>query len=192
LTICISGLSGTGKTTIGRKLAKLYGLKYISGGDALKEKARKLGYNVDEHGWWEGPEGRAFLKLRLKDPKFDKEVDAWLIQKAREGGFIIDSRTLSHLFGEGLDIKIWLLASERTRAERIAKRDGISLQEALMAVREKDERTREIYKRAYGFSMDDLSPYDLIVDTDALSPGEVVDAIRAVIEAMRARGELKL
>ncbi|HDJ26394.1 MAG TPA: cytidylate kinase [Candidatus Bathyarchaeota archaeon] len=191
MTICLSGLSGSGKSTVGRELARCYGLRYVSGGDALKEKARELGYNVDEPGWWEGPEGRAFLELRLRDPKFDEEVDAWLIERAREGGAVIDSRTLAHLFGEGIDLKVWLHASERVRAERVARRDGMSFEEALAAVRAKDERTREIYERIYGFGMDDLSPYDLIVDTDNLGPGEVISTIRAVVEALRARGKLK-
>jgi len=190
MVICLSGPSGAGKSTVGRELARCYGLRYISGGDALREKARELGYNPDEPGWWEGPEGRAFLERRLRDPRFDREVDAWLVERAREGRAVIDSRTLAYLFGEGLGLKVWLYASEEARAARVARRDGISFEEALEAVRAKDSKTREIYRRIYGFDLEDLTPYDLIVDTDSLGPGEVVATIRAVVESMRARGEL--
>jgi len=187
--ICISGLTGTGKSTIGRELARHYGLRYVSGGDALKEKARELGYRVSGPGWWERPEGMRFMERRLEDPSFDREVDAWLVELGREGKVVIDSWTISWLLDEGIGLRVWLYASPEVRARRVAQRDGISVEEALEALRAKDARTREIYRRIYGFDLWDLRPYDLIIDTDNLSQEEVLAAIRAVVEAMRARGE---
>ena len=187
--ICISGLTGTGKSTIGREIARLYGLKYVSGGEALKKKAGELGYAVAKPGWWEGPEGRRFMLERLKDPRFDREVDEWLLRLSREGKVLIDSWTIAWLIEEGVGFCIWLYASPEVRAKRVALRDGLSIKEALEALREKDARTREIYKRIYGFDLWDLRPYDLIIDTDNLDKEEVLRAVRAVIESMRARGE---
>jgi len=185
LVICISGLAGTGKSTLGRKLAERYGLRYVSGGEALKRKAAELGYHVDRPGWWESREGLEFMEKRLEDPRFDREVDDWLIQLGREGGIVIDSWTIAWLLDEGVGLRIWLHASPSVRAERVARRNGISVQEALSALAEKNERTKAIYKRIYGFDLLDLSPYDLIIDTDNLSQEEVFSAICAVVEAMR-------
>jgi cytidylate kinase len=39
IVVCISGMAGTGKSTLAKKLAKKYKLKYYSGGDALKALA---------------------------------------------------------------------------------------------------------------------------------------------------------
>ena len=185
LVICISGLTGTGKSTIGRELARRYGLKYVSGGEALKRKAAELGYQVDRPGWWESEEARSFMEERLENPSFDKEVDEWLIRLGREGGVVIDSWTIAWLLDEGVGLRVWLHASPAVRAERVARRNGISPREALEALVEKDRRTRAIYERIYGFDLLDLSPYDLIIDTDNLSQEEVLSAICAVVEAVR-------
>ena len=189
LVICISGLSGTGKSTVGRELAKCYGLKYVSGGEALRKMARELGYGAKGDGWWEGAEGQRFLAQRLEDPRFDKQVDAWLVRLGREGNVVIDSWTIAWLLDKGIGLRVWLYGSPEVRARRVAARDGMRPEEALEAVKAKEERTREIYKRIYGFDLWDLSPYDLVVDTDNLTPEEVVAAIRAVVESLRARGE---
>ena len=42
--ICISGMAGTGKSTLSKKLAEKYNLKCFSGGDVLKRtcKGRRI------------------------------------------------------------------------------------------------------------------------------------------------------
>ena len=64
IVICISGMAGTGKSTLAKKLAQKYGLKYYSGGDALRALAAEKGYNSSSNGWWESPEGLSFLEKR--------------------------------------------------------------------------------------------------------------------------------
>lgn len=167
-TIIFDGLSGSGKSTIGKALAKKFGLKYWDGGDALKELAVRKGYKPGGKDWWEGPAGREFLAERDRDPDFDKEVDRINLEKARRGGYVMTSRTLPYLGAPG--IKIWLAVSEKVRAHRIAGRDKISFEEALAKNKERDKTDALIYKRLYGFDLGDLSPFDLIVDTDKLSP----------------------
>ncbi len=53
MLICISGLAGSGKSTVAKKIAERYGLKYYSGGDALKTVAADLGCDTAQKGWWE-------------------------------------------------------------------------------------------------------------------------------------------
>ncbi|MDR0797725.1 MAG: AAA family ATPase [Nitrososphaerota archaeon] len=70
--LCISGMAGTGKSTLSKKIAKRYNLKCYSGGDALKELAREAGCVITGEGWWESPDGLNFLERRVNDPQFDK------------------------------------------------------------------------------------------------------------------------
>jgi CMP/dCMP kinase len=178
--ICISGMAGTGKSTLTKKLAEKFGLKCYSGGDALKELAATEGYDVARQGWWESPEGLTFLNERLKDPKFDKAVDAKLLEYAQQGNVLLDSWTMPWLLKDGF--KIWLLASLDKRAARVAMRDKISVEEAFKVLEEKEGRTKAIYKELYGFSLgEDLSPFDLVLDTDNLTAQEVFEVLCRVI-----------
>ena len=130
--ICISGMAGTGKSTLSKKLAEKYHLSCYSGGDALKELANAEGYDASRQGWWESPEGLKFLNERVNDPKFDKAVDAKLMEYAQQGNVLLDSWTMPWLLKDGF--KIWLLASLEKRAARVAERDKITFDEALQSV----------------------------------------------------------
>jgi len=181
LVICISGLTCCGKSTVAKKIAENYGLGYYSGGEALKELATEAGYNPVEKGWWESKEGLSFLNQRSRDPSFDKRIDAKLLEAARFGNVVLDSWTMPWLLKEGF--KVWLECSEKVRAERLAKRNRISLQDALKALRDKEAKTKHIYKQIYGFDLgEDFSPFDLILDNSDLSADEVFHTVSLVID----------
>jgi len=181
IVICISGMAGTGKSTLAKKLAKKYRLKYYSGGDALKALAAEEGYNSSSRGWWESPEGLSFLEKREKNLKFDKAVDDKLLEYAQRGNVLLDSWTMPWLLKTGF--KIWLLASIEKRAERVAKRDKITVKDALQILKEKEARTKAIYKKLYGFNLgEDFAPFHLVLDTDNLNAKEVFQVLCMVID----------
>jgi cytidylate kinase len=179
--LCISGLAGTGKSTLAKKLAQKYNLHYYSGGDALKDLAKQEGYDISVQGWWESPDGLTFLKERLTDPKFDRAVDAKLLEYAKEGNVLLDSWTMPWLFKGGF--KIWLEASVEKRAMRVAERDHLPFIEACKMLEEKEKRTKEIYKELYGFDLgEDLSPFDFVLDTDHLTASQVFEVLCHVVD----------
>ncbi len=173
-------MAGTGKSTLSKKLAEKYNLKCYSGGDALKELANAEGYDASCQGWWESPEGLKFLNERINDPKFDKAVDAKLLEYAEQGNVLLDSWTMPWLLKDGF--KIWLLASLEKRAARVAERDRITVDEAFKVLKEKEDRTKAIYKKLYGFALgEDFTPFDLVLDTDNLNADEVFGVLCKVI-----------
>jgi cytidylate kinase len=181
--ICISGMAGTGKSTLAKKLAQKYGLKYYSGGDALKALATEEGCNVSNNGWWESPEGLAFLRQRERDPQFDKAVDDKLLEYAQQGNVLLDSWTMPWLLKTGF--KIWLLASIEKRAERVAQRDKITVKDALRILKEKENRTKAIYQKLYGFTLgEDYAPFNLVLDTDNLNAEEVFQVLCKVLDSV--------
>jgi len=183
IIICISGLPGCGKSTVAKKLAQKYKLRYISGGDALKELAVEAGFKPSGEDWWETEEGRRFLNKRMEDPDFDRKVDEKLIEIAKEGNVVLDSWTMPWLLDEGF--KIWLDASLEIRAARAAKRDKIDFEEAKKLIREREKKTREIYSKLYGFNLGkDFSPFHIILDTDKLDANEVFKTLCMIIDSM--------
>jgi CMP/dCMP kinase len=179
--ICVSGMAGTGKSTLSKKLAKKYNLRYYSGGDALKDLAKQEGYDLSVNGWWESPVGLKFLKERVSDPRFDKCVDDKLLEYAKQGNVLLDSWTMPWLLKGGY--KIWLQASVERRAARVAERDSMTYEQALKVLKEKEANTKAIYKSLYGFVLDeDLAPFDFVLDTDNLSATEVFEVLCKVLD----------
>jgi len=188
IVVCISGMAGSGKSTLAKKLARKYKLRYYSGGDALKELAKDEGYNPSSRGWWESPEGLSFLEKREKNLKLDKAVDDKLLEYAKKGKVLLDSWTMPWLLKTGF--KIWLVASEEKRAERIAKRDKIAVKEALQVLKEKETRTKAIYKKLYDFRLgEDFEPFNLVLDTDSLDAGEAFQVLCMVIDNVALKSE---
>ncbi len=183
VVICVSGMTGSGKSTVAKRLAAKYGLGYFSGGNALKALAQEEGYNSDVTGWWETAEGLKFLEQRMGDPAFDRRIDEKLLEMAEQGNVVLDSWTVPWLLKDGF--KIWLEASPQVRAKRVVNRDAISIEEAIDALTKKDERTRHIYKSLYRFDLGhDLSPFNLVLATDELDPEEVFHAVCLVTDRL--------
>ncbi len=183
MIICVCGMAGSGKSTLAKRIAEEYKLKYFSGGDALMSFAIEEGFKPLERGWWESKEGLNFLQKRGKNPQFDKAVDKKLLEAAERGNVVLDSWTMPWLLRKGF--KIWLEASVEERARRIAGRDKIGCKEALEALKSKENQTKAIYRKMYGFKLgDDLEPFKFILDTEDLSASQVFQILRLVIESI--------
>jgi len=181
LLVLISGQAATGKSTLGRALARRLGIPYYSGGDALMRLARKMGFNAKGRKWWDTEEGMRFLRMREENFEFDRKVDEELIQIAREGPAVIDGWVIPWLVDDGF--KIWLKAELETRARRLAKRGRFAYEEALRVLTEREARNRELYQRLYGIRWgEDLSPFHLVLDSTRLGKEEV---LRLVLTAVR-------
>ena len=171
-----------------KKLAQKYGLKYYSGGDALRVLAAEEGYNSSSNGWWESADGLCFLEERKKNPSFDKAVDDKLLKYAAQGNVLLDSWTMPWLVKDGF--KIWLAASVEKQAERIARRDKMTVEAAHKALEQKESRTKAIYKKLYGFALgEDFAPFNFILDTDNLSADEVFQVLCMVVDNVVSGGK---
>ena len=176
--VIVSGLSGSGKSNLVEFISEKFNLKCVHTSSLLKslleEKREEF---LDEKGekntgWWESVEAKKAFEKRLNEDKFDQELDAKLLSLIEEGNVIMDSWTMGYLSKKGF--KIWLKASVETRAERIAKRNNQPKEEVLKAIKLKEEKTREIYKKLYGFILGkELEKFDLFIDTESIPEQEV-------------------
>jgi cytidylate kinase len=181
-SVIISGMPAAGKTTVGKIVASELGMKLIGGGDVLKEMAVERGYTSGGEDWWDTEQGMKFLQERKKSPDFDVEVDQRLVKKAGEGNYVITSYTLPWLSSEG--IKVWLLASVKSRARRMAKRDGMGVRKCMRILSIRDRENYLLYKNLYGIEFGkDLSPFHLVVDTEYIDEKRVASLIVAYVKA---------
>ena len=187
IVICISGFAASGKSTLGKKLARELGLRYLSGGDGLKMLAIERGYKIGGRDWWETEEGMKFLNERMGNPEFDKLVDKKLLEAAERGNVVIDSWVLPWLYEKGFNI--WLKASVERRVERMIKRSGLSWEKAYEVLEKRDKESAELYRKLYGIEIGkDYEPFHLVLDTSKLSAAAVYRIVRqAVREFFRIR-----
>jgi len=81
--------------------------------------------------------------------------------------------------------KVWLEVTPEERARRLARRNRISVEEALSVLKKKDAKTKSIYKNLYGFDLgEDFSPFDLILDTTELESDEVFQTLCMTINGV--------
>ena len=80
-------------------------------------------------------------------------------------------------------LQVWVEADIKARAERVGRREGQTVDEALRAI-EQRERSEEIrYAAHHGIGIADLSPYDLVIDSVEQSPEELAANILRALEA---------
>ncbi|MBU4245623.1 cytidylate kinase family protein [archaeon] len=179
--IIFSGMAGSGKSSLARAIASKYGLKYVCGGDILKEMAKEEGYKITGNDWWETADGIKFLSQRKKNFEFDKRLDKHMIAKAKKGGFAMTSWAIPWLGAPG--IKIWVDVTREVRAKRILGRDGIPYTEALELVRTRDKENVALYKKMYGYTLGrDLDVFDLVLDANVKGVEELVKEIVGFLE----------
>jgi cytidylate kinase len=156
MRITVSGLPGSGTTSLSRYLAERHGFEMISAGEVFRQLAR-------EHTM----ELAAFGRLAEEDPAYDRMIDARQKEIASERDNIIVEGRLSGWMVEDADLKIWLYAPIGCRIKRIAVRDQTSDEttaERLTLEREQCEAGR--YRSYYSINIEDLSIYHLILNSE--------------------------
>lgn len=176
MRITISGQPGTGKTTLCGKLSEALGLKSMVFGQVFRQLAAEKGMTLVELG-----------ALAEKDPSIDADIDAKIVETARNSpDIILESRLSAYMLTRnGIPaLRVYLTASPEVRFARIGFREDKEIQRALeeTAAREASEAKR--YKMYYDIDISDRSVYDLIVDTDNLTPDEV---LQKILDAVRVR-----
>lgn len=182
-SVIISGPPAVGKTTLARRLASEFGLRYLSGGDILKEMAGEQGFDVGGDDWWDTDGGMRFLSRREQDPGFDRAVDRRLSDLCSGGDVVITSYTLPWLVDNA--IKIWLDGSHENSAQRMRARDNVTREEALEITRDRYDKNKALYKRLYDFEFGkDPSVFDEIINTDDLDADQVMERAKSLVERL--------
>jgi cytidylate kinase len=66
----------------------------------------------------------------------------------------------------------------------------MSVENALQVLREKEARTKAIYKKLYGFRLgEDFEPFHLILDTDNLDASDVFQVLCMVMDNIILKSE---
>jgi cytidylate kinase len=195
--IAIDGPAGSGKTTVGRLLARRLGFQFINTGSMYRAVAWGLCQGLtlegmeldlaDERVLLNGEDVTPNLyneevDLRASEIARDPSVRAFLIEKQRQlaqgRNVVMEGRDIGRVVLPEAEVKIFLEASLEERARRRARERGGSREEVEQELAERDARDHD-------FGRLDPAPDAIIIATDGLSVEEVVArALAAVREAL--------
>jgi predicted cytidylate kinase len=172
--ITISGLPGSGKTTVARLVAQTLGLEHVYAGDLFRRQAEAEGLTLEE-----------YARRAETDHSIDRRIDDAMRARARRGDAVLEGRLAAFMAEEAGTpaLRVFLDAPEPVRATRIAGREGGDTAERLRQIQAREASDARRYRQIYGLDYHDPSRYDLVLHSDGRSPEELA----AVIVA-RARG----
>ncbi len=168
MLITISGLPGSGTTTVSRLVADALGLERVPGGEVFRQLAAEAGMSLAEFG------------AHAQDhPEIDLELDRRLTERAREGGCVVESRLAGWLTARaGLPaVRVWIDCDEVVSAERVAERDGSTVGQALVDSQARAALEHTRYQAVYEIDLRDRSAYDLVLDSTRTPPSDLAHEI---------------
>ncbi len=172
MLLTVSGPPGSGKSTTAEGIANAFGLDHVSGGDIFRELAAERNLTPLE-----------FNKLAEEDEEIDRDLDRRLREIAtQEDDLVLESRLAGWLAGDNADFRIWLNAPLDVRAARISDREDKPVKQAATETRARAGSEAQRYKEYYGISINDLTIYDLSINTARWNPDDVLAMLTTAIE----------
>lgn len=183
--IAISGFAGSGKNTVGEKVALALGWKVVS--PTFKDLASDAGVSLME-----------FQERAKKDLSIDYKFDAALARKAAGGSCVIVTwigpwigEISGRKYGEveipavSPDVfSVWLDAPSQLRAKRLAGREGISAEDAGKHIEKRDDDNVKRYKKAYGINIEEHEGFGMVLPV-AEGDSPSILAAKIIAEAKR-------
>ena len=120
LRVAISGKSGCGNTTVSSLLAESLQVTLIN--YTFRNLAKELGISLAE-----------IIERAKTDTQYDKLVDTKQVDLAKQQSCVLGSRLAVWMLQEA-DLKVYLLADNQIRAQRILNREGGDLEEIITAL----------------------------------------------------------
>jgi cytidylate kinase len=207
MVIAIDGPAGAGKSTVARGVADALGFTYLDSGamyrcvamaalrtgadldgeDEMGDLARALDITFDGNtalleGQPVGDEIRSpEVTAAASRVSVHPQVRKAMVQRQRElidsGSYVAEGRDIGTVVSPDSPLKVFLTASEEERAKRRAADSGETVEDVLLAQRDRDARDREREHGALQAADDAVE-----LDTTGFDPEQVVERVVALAQ----------
>lgn len=165
--------TGAGKGTLAKRLAQYLWYESIGIGDIKRNLAKEMNITIAEWDriWRTNPE-----KVHEYDLKFEEYQKSLSL----DDNIVLDGRMAFWCQPDGYNIFLDVTDDEWARRVFDAQRDSDargSFEEVLETNTKRNAWARERYIKLYNVDMYDLSQYNLVIDTTALTPDQIFDMV---------------
>lgn len=154
LVVTIGGPHGTGKSTYAKMIAKQFKLRYVSAGQFFRDLAKQRGVSLEE-----------LSRQAAKSQEIDRLIDERSAAEAAKGNVVVEGQLAGWMTKDRAQVRVYLKAPDEVRIARIAHRDRLDYEVARRQTLEREQIQRDRYKRYYGIDIDNLSLYNVVIDT---------------------------
>ncbi|MEA3324452.1 MAG: AAA family ATPase [Euryarchaeota archaeon] len=175
MIITISGLPGSGTSTVSKILSRRIGIKVVSAGDIFRKMAKEKGLTLEEFG-----------ESASNDEGIDRELDRFQKKiasdaRSEEEDVIIEGRLSAWMVEP--DLAIFVTAPQDVRTARVSHREGALLSDAATGIRERELCEAARYEEYYGIDINDLGVYDLVINSGNWDQHGVARIVAAAVDA---------
>ncbi|MDR0767729.1 MAG: cytidylate kinase family protein [Methanosarcinales archaeon] len=176
MIITLSGLPGSGTSTLAKSLSNLLGYNVISAGDIFRRNAVKNGMTLEEFGRRADSDYSIDTRLDNELVELVSERDNIIFEGRLTGHFILSQQILKP---SGF-LRVRLDAPFDTRVSRIASRDKKPLQISYKESKLREENELRRHEKNYGVNVN-MAAYDVIFNSEKLSAIQMADAIYSIV-----------
>ncbi len=161
MIICISGFTGSGKTSLAKRLSEDLGIRNVT--NSYKN------YSEDNY------KGLIEMQKTVK-PGFERSFDREIIREAEKQDCVVPT-WLGPWMIKNATLRVFLYAGLKTRSKRKAKELKISVKDAEKYVKTKDTQNIKRYKKVYGIDITDTSIFDICINTELFTVDQTAEII---------------
>lgn len=205
--ICLSHTDGSGGDGVGRAVADRLGYRYVNDEiiveaarlarvepavvAAAEKKQSLLDRILDSLARAQDALGAAALGAGIAAPVYAEDylqhleqddlramIRAAILEVEKSGNAVIGAHAASMaLAGRPGVLRVMVTAPREVRAERIARERSLPADEAASVIDKGDRGRRDYLRTFYGIDEEQPTHYDLVVNTEGLSPGQVAELV---------------
>jgi hypothetical protein len=123
-----------------------------------------------------------FVADHLDRPAYLVEMVKVLWTIAREGRAVIVGRGANWLLDPQCGVRVRVVAPFEIRAERIARAENLTATHAYRRLKQDDTDRAAFVRQTFKRDIDEVTGYDLVVNTGALELGAAVETVVAALE----------
>lgn len=157
--VTVSGLTGTGTTTVATFLCEEFDLDHVNAGNFFRETAKELGMSLQEF------DAKTEEIEEREDRDFDLEWDRQALKYAfTRNEIVLEGRLAGVLLRDIAPVRIKVTCDRDVIAERIHAREELSVAEAREYVETRNREVLKRYRHKYGINPRKDAHYNIVID----------------------------